>query len=49
LKEIDEKRNFTGREIRKKISFLLKTKELSYWTKEDVEQYGYVVLGLEDE
>lgn len=48
LKEIDEKRNFTGREIRKKIGFLLRTKDLRYWTKEDVEKYGYVVLGLED-
>ena len=47
LKEIDKTRNFTGREIKKKITFIIKTKDLSYFKQEDIDKYGYVILSLE--
>jgi hypothetical protein len=47
LKEINKKREFTGREIRKKISYFVKTKDCDFWSKEDTEKYGFIVLGLE--
>jgi len=39
-------RNYTGREIEKKISFILKTKNLKFWTKKEVEKHGFVVMGF---
>ena len=48
LKEIDENRNFTGREIKKKINYLAKTKNCNYWPKENIDKYGFVILGMED-
>ena len=47
LREIDENRNLTGREIKKRVSFILRTKELDYWSKEDVNKFGFAVLQLE--
>ncbi len=47
LKEIDENRNPTGREIKKKIGFILRTKELPYWKDEDINKFGFVVMQLE--
>ena len=47
LKEIDKNRNFTGREISKKITFVIKTKDLSYFKQEDIDKYGYAILSLE--
>ena len=47
LKEVDKNHNLTGREIRKKITFVLKTKDLNYWNKEDINKYGFVALSLE--
>ena len=47
LKEIDKNRNFTGREISKKIGFVLKTKDCDFYKKEDIDKFGFVVLGFE--
>jgi len=47
LKEIDKNRNFTGREISKKITFVIKTKDLSYFKEEEIDKYGYAILSLE--
>ena len=47
LKEIDKERNFTGRELRKKITFVLKTKDCDFWKKGDIDKFGFAVLSLE--
>jgi len=47
LKEKDESGNFTGRQLRKKISFILRTKECTWWKKEDIAKHGFTVLSLE--
>jgi D-ribose pyranose/furanose isomerase RbsD len=48
LKEINENREFTGREIKKKITYLAKTKDCDYWPQEEIDKYGFVVLGFKD-
>ena len=47
LKEHDEKRELTGREVRKKISFILRTKDCDWWKKEDIDKFGFTVMSLE--
>ncbi|HVY01852.1 MAG TPA: DUF3850 domain-containing protein [Candidatus Nanoarchaeia archaeon] len=49
LKEWDSKsKKFTGREIRKRVTYVGKTKDMSFWSKEDVEKYGYQIISLGD-
>ena len=40
--------NATGREIRKKIGFVLRTKECDYWKKEDIDKFGFAVISLKN-
>jgi len=47
LKEIDNDRNFTGREIKKKINYLAKTKNCNYWPQENINKYGFIIIQLE--
>ena len=47
LKEIDDAKRFTGREIRRKIKYMLKTKDINFWSKEEIDKFGFVVLGME--
>lgn len=47
FKEYDpEKKEYTGREVEKEIGYVLKTKGNDFWNKEDVDKYGYIVMGL---
>jgi ribosomal protein S17 len=47
LKEFNpETKQYTGREIEKKINFVLKSKEQKFWKKEDVEKFGFQVIGF---
>ena len=49
LVEIDrETRKPSGREIRKKIGYVLKTKDFKFFKEEDIEKYGLQVMGFED-
>lgn len=48
LEEWDpETKSYTGRKIEKKVTFVLKTKDCPFWTKEEVKKYGYQVIQLE--
>ncbi len=38
---------YTGREIKKKITYLSKTRDSPYWKIEDVNKFGFVVMSLE--
>jgi ASC-1-like (ASCH) protein len=42
-------KRYTGRQIRKKVSYVMKTKDAPFWTKEEIEKYGYMILQMEDE
>lgn len=47
IREFDsEKKSYTGREIRKEVTYVAKLKEGDHWTKEEVEKYGYQVIGF---
>lgn len=50
LEEWDpETKQYTGRSLRKKVTWVGKTKDFKVWTKEDVEKYGYQIMSLDDE
>ncbi len=42
-------KRYTGREIRKKVGFVLHTKDITFWKKEDVEEHGFHVMSLLEE
>jgi len=39
-------KTYSGREVRKTISYVLHTKDLSFWDKKDVDEKGFVVMGI---
>ncbi len=48
LQEWDPKtKRYTGREIKKKVTFVIKTKDLRFWPEKNVKKYGFQVLSLE--
>ena len=47
LREWDlKKKEYTGRQIEKEISYILKTKDLKMFSESDVDKYGYQILGF---
>jgi len=46
LREIDEKRNYTGRVVEKEVTYVLKTNEVNLFPKEDVEKFGYQIISF---
>jgi len=49
LNEIDENGDVTGRTIRKRVGTIVKTKEIDFWTKEEIDKHGYQIISLLDE
>lgn len=49
LVDIDDGRKPTGRSLRKKVGTVVKTKDIDFWSKEDIEKHGYQVISLLDE
>lgn len=47
LREWDpETKDYTGRKIEKTVTYVTKTKGKNFYTKEDIEKYGYQVIGF---
>lgn len=47
LREYDpKKKQYTGREIKKEIAYVTKSKDWKVWTKEEIEEKGFIVMGL---
>ncbi len=42
-----EKKAYTGRKLEKKITYILNTKEAEFWTEEEKEKKGFLVMSLE--
>ena len=40
-------KQYTGRKIEKKVSYLIMTKDVKFWSKEEIDKYGFVILSLE--
>lgn len=41
-----ETKEYTGRQVEKEVGYVLKTKDISLFSKEDIEKYGWQVIGL---
>ncbi len=39
-------RDYTGRSLEKKVTYVGKTKDLHLWTEEEVEKYGYQIIAF---
>jgi len=39
-------KDYTGRKIEKKVSYVLKTRDCKFWPKEEIEKHGFQVMGL---
>lgn len=47
LEEWDPKtKKYTGRKIKKKVNYVLKTKDLKFWSKKEINKFGFWVVGL---
>ncbi len=47
LREWDPKtKEYTGRVIEKKVTYVLKTKDVKFWRKEDIEKHGLQILAF---
>ncbi len=47
LKEWDPKtKEYTGQEIEKKVTYVIKTKDQKFWSKEEIEKYGLQIIGF---
>lgn len=47
LKEWDpETKKYTGREIEKEVTYVTKTKGKKFWTPEEIEKFGYQIIGF---
>lgn len=50
LNEIDAvTKQPTGRTMSRKVGFVGKTKELDFWTKQEIDEFGYQIISLLDE
>ena len=41
-----ENKTYTGKSIEKTIKYIAKTKDMKYWTEEEIQKNGFVILGL---
>lgn len=47
FQEYDPKtKQYTGREIEKEITFVMKTNDLNFWPKKQVDELGFIVMSL---
>lgn len=47
LKEWDpETQKYTGREIKKEVTYLFNTKDIRFWSKEEQKKYGLYVITI---
>lgn len=38
---------YTGRKIEKKITFVMNTKDITFWKKQDLEKYGLQIIAFQ--
>ncbi|MEI6597019.1 MAG: DUF3850 domain-containing protein [bacterium] len=41
-----ETKEYTGRQIQKEVGYVIKTKECNLFSREDIERYGWQVIGF---
>lgn len=43
-----ETKHYTGRSLEKKVTFVGKTKDVSFWSKKEIEEYGFQIISFSD-
>ncbi|MDO8428575.1 MAG: DUF3850 domain-containing protein [Candidatus Diapherotrites archaeon] len=47
LKEWDPKtKKYTGRILEKKVTYVIQTKDLKFWTQKEIEKYGFQIIAF---
>ncbi|MFA6295989.1 MAG: DUF3850 domain-containing protein [Patescibacteria group bacterium] len=47
LKEYNPKtKKYTGKEISKKVKFILKTKDIKFWTQKEIKKHGFQIISF---
>jgi len=47
LREWDpEKKDYTGRVLEKEVAYVLKTKDVKFFTQEEIEKYGWQIISF---
>ena len=41
-----KKKEYTGRSLEKEAKYILKIKTIKFWPKEEVDKYGYQIIGF---
>ncbi len=50
LNEVDSTTKLpTGRSLKRRVGYVGKTKDFDFWTKEEIDKYGYQIISLLDE
>ncbi len=48
LREWDtETKEYTGRQIEKKVTYVFKTKGVTLWPQEDIDRYGFQIISIQ--
>ncbi len=42
-----ETKKYTGRKLEKEVTFVIKTKDIEFWPKEDVGKYGFQIISFD--
>ena len=43
----EEKKAYTGREIKKKVTYVFNTKDVKFFDKKEVDKYGFNIISIE--
>lgn len=46
LREVDDGRKYTGREIEKEVAYIIETKDFNCFTKDEIEKYGFQIISF---
>jgi len=47
LREYNPKtKKYTGRVLKKKVTYVLKTKKIKFWSEKDIKKYGFQVIAF---
>lgn len=47
LREWNQKtKKYTGNKIEKKVTYVIKTKDQMFWSKEEIEKYGFQIIAF---
>lgn len=42
-------RKYTGRQLERKITFIMNTNDVDFWTHEEIEEHGLMIIALKGE